>query len=358
MKQNYSDLVKRVQERSNPLGKDFKKSIINESLNMPFTDVNEYVKLSMFGVPTEYTLLSKEAANAVINNLKKSHCKEVDFRFQGSVETNTHIWSENDVDIVQITNKSHNSDQIALRKAVNESYKYTTQENINLKYHLDNYKLYGGDQMSDLKQLRLITETVLSESYNEVITDKAKAVCVKMKNPKRNIDVVTASNYRSLDYLKSNKKYKQGIQVYDKLLDIKLPVEFPFWSIKLIEDKNVYVQGRLKKLIRFLKNVKFDTGEDIGRKLSISSFDINAICSDIPENDYIYLHYLQLVKVISDQLDRLINDITYRNNLRSIDKQELIFKGKDASKVTDLILLKDSVDLVLSGIIYQNRLFS
>jgi hypothetical protein len=360
MKQNYSELIKRVNSSSNPEGRVYKKTFsnesLNESLNIPATEINEYVRVSMRGVHPDYTYLSKEAAKEVIKHLEKSHGKEVDFKFQGSIETNTHIWSENDVDVVQITNKSHNSDHEGLKKAINESHKYTFEENRNLKKHFDNYNLYSGDQMYDLKSLRIKTENVLTKEYDEVSTEKAKAVCVKMQNPKRSVDVVTASNYRPLDYLKSNCDYKQGIQVYDKSSDSKLSVEYPFWSIKLIQEKNIIVQGRLKKLIRFLKNVKFDTGIGIERKLSISSFDINAICYDIETDKYISLHYLQLVKVISDQLEKLINNSDYRNNLRSIDMQEFIFKDKENSKLEDLIILKNSVDLILEGIIYEIKL--
>src|SRR6476660_10281284 len=99
-----------------------------------------------------------------------------------------------------------------------------------------------------------------------------------MQNPKRNVDVVTAVHYNPVAYMKSYQDYKRGIQVYDKDLDRKLPAEYPFWSIKRIHERNIYVQGRHKKMIRFLKNVSFDLRQDVNRKLLVSSFDINAIC--------------------------------------------------------------------------------
>ena len=41
-----------------------------------------------------------DAAKMVIKTLEKIHKTNVEFKFQGSIETNTHIWSENDIDIV------------------------------------------------------------------------------------------------------------------------------------------------------------------------------------------------------------------------------------------------------------------
>lgn len=357
MKKNYKELLEKVRLRSNPEAKMFKANVImNESLNIPYSDVNEYVKLAMMGVPKEYTDISKNAAQMVISTLKKNHGNEVDFKFQGSVETNTHIWSENDVDIVQITNKSNTIDRDGLDKALKEEYRFTPTEYKNLKRHADSFSSYQGDQLSDLGVLRKKTEDVLKNAYQEVNIKKPKAVCVMMQNPKRNIDVVTAVYYKPVSFMKSNEGYKKGIQVYDKDLDKKLPAEFPFWSIERIQIRNIEVSGRFKKMIRFMKNVKFDTASSLGRKLNISSFDINAICYNIKPATYNTTHYLGLVGVLYNEIMMLIVNEDYRNALKSIDGQEFIFRGKDASKLQDLLILKDEIDSILGDIEQQTKL--
>lgn len=358
MKKNFSELANRVRQSSNPQGYAYKQIQINESLGVPSSDVNEYVKLSMFGVPKAYTETMLAAADMVKKTLDKSHGKDVDFKVQGSVATNTHIWNENDVDLVQITNKSSTLDREGLNKAITETHKFTPEENKNIKKYYDSFSSYGGNTTNDLKEIRQKSEKALTDAYTSVNVKKPKAICVNMQNPKRNVDVVTAVYYNPLEYMKSYQDYKKGIQVYDKDLDRKLPAEYPFWSIKLIQDRNVLVQGRLKKMIRFLKNVSYDIRQDIGRKLLVSSFDINAICYGISPDTYNYLHYLELVDVLSAELNKLVNNALYRNSLRSVDRQEFIFYGKEVAKVDDLVRMRDAVDLIKGAIIYKSKLVS
>jgi hypothetical protein len=357
MKKNYFELANRVRRSSNPDGFAFNKVLLNETVDVPYTDANEYVKLSMLGVPHEYTATSEKAANMVIEILRKNHGNEVDFRKQGSIVTNTHIWNENDVDIVQITRKSNSLDTTGLQKALTiDKFRYNSMELINLQKRKDNFSKYAGDQNRDLRNLRIKSEIVLVNTYEKVNVEKSKAICVEMQNPKRNIDVVTAVDYHAVQFMASNKEYKRGIQIYDKLLDDKLPAEFPFWSIKLINDRHIESGRRFKKLIRFFKNIKFDCSTIQGRKLTITSFDINAICYSIKVHDYQHLHYLALVGVLSIKLHELIDNEYVRNSLRSIDQQEDIFKVKGNSKVDDLIIIAEFLDELLQNIVFQNRL--
>lgn len=358
MKKNFSELANRVRQSSNPQGYDYKQNLINESLGVPHSDVNEYVKLSMFGVPKAYTETMLAAADMVKKTLDKSHGKDVEFKIQGSVATNTHIWNENDVDLVQITSKSNTLDREGLDKAIAETQKYTPEENQNIRKYYNSFSSYKGNTKDDLKEIRIKSEKVLTDTYTSVNISKPKAICVNMQNPKRNVDVVTAVHYNPLEYMKSYHDYKKGIQIYDKDLDIKLPPEYPFWSIKLIQDRNLLVQGRLKKMIRFLKNISYDIRQDIERKLLVSSFDINAICFNIHPDSYSYLHYLELVDILSEELNKLVDSAVYRNSLRSIDKQEFIFYGKEAGKIDDLILMRDAVDLIRRSITYKTKLVS
>jgi len=348
MKKNYGELLERLKKRSNPDNIENRKAL-NEGLGIPYSDVNEFIKLAMIGVPQEYTNKSIKAAEMVIENLKKSHGKEVDFKYQGSVQTNTHILSENDIDIVQISNKSNSVDKAGLEQELKAVAK-TTPEYKNLKKHYDNFVKYEGNQLSDLGQLRNKSEIVLKNAYSDVNIDKPKAICVNIKNPLRNVDVVTAVRYKSVPFMKSNEDFKRGIQVYDKDADDKLPVEYPFWSIKLIQDKNVAVGGRLKKMIRFLKNVKFEIGYILDRKISLTSFDINAICYNIKQTDYALENNTKLVAVLYVELGKIASDEIYRNSIKSIDGQEDIFLGKSFDKLNDLILIKDELDAILSDL--------
>lgn len=354
MKRNYNELLERLKKRSNPLGIENKKAI-NEGVGIPYSDVNEFIKLAMIGVPQEYTNKSIKAAEMVIEHLKKSHGKEVEFKFQGSVQTNTHILSENDIDLVQITNKSNTIDRVGLDKELNVVDKNSIEYQ-NLKKHADSFTPYVGNQLSDLGKLRVKSETVLQYAYDGVNITKSKAICVNIKSPLRSVDVVTAVKYKAIPFMKSNQEYKIGIQVYDKDTDSKLPEEFPFWSIKLINEKNLVVGGRLKKMIRFLKNLKFEVGLALNKKIELSSYDINAICFNIKQEEYMFLNYLALVVVLYKEFDKILSNEEYRNSIKSIDGQEFIFLGKGLNKLNQLRLLKDELDDILSDLNSFNNL--
>ncbi len=349
MQQNYIELLENLKRRSNPENITNQKALFESrkffSAELPYSNVTEYIKLAMVGVPQAYTFRSKEAANKVIEHLKKSHGNEVDFKFQGSVETNTHIMSENDIDLVQITSKSNTIDSLGLKKALNETHLYTQSEVKNLERHSKSFSQYNGNQISDLGVLRLKSEQVLSQAYKDVECTKPKAICVNVKSPLRNVDVVTAVDYKSVDYMKKDVEYRKGIQIYDKEKDAKLPVEYPFWSIKRINERSIITNGRFKKMIRFLKNIKFDAKKITGKKPNLSSFDINAICYSIPVTNYESSHYLELVPILYDQINKIINDVTFRNNLKSVDGQEYIFLGKP-EKVNELLLLRAAVEAI------------
>lgn len=343
-KKNYSSLVGRVKQRTNPDQLQF-KALLNESIKYPYSDVTEYIRLSMYGVPPTYTENSKKAAEKVKSQLSKSHGSEVYFKLQGSIETNTHILKDNDIDLVQISNKSSTVDRVGLKSALENNHNLTTTEYKNLKEHSDNFSHYEGNQLSDLGKLRLKSEKVLVYNYKDVDISKSKAIFVTTTNPLRKVDVVTACYYKAVPFMKTNQDYKKGIQIYDKDSDSKLAVEFPFWSIKRINDKSAATSGRLKKMIRFLKNMKYDSSLFVG-KSKISSFDINAICYDIDINSYRTLHYLDLVSVIYTQINKIIDDQNYRDNLLSVDGQETIFKG-EPRKVQELEYLKQEIDAIL-----------
>lgn len=354
MPKNYDELIKNVKLRSNPLNLTNTRPLF-EGLSLPYSQINEYVKLAMMGVPADYTAKSKETAKKVIAHLERSHGTEVEFKFQGSVETNTHILSENDVDVVQISNKSYSIDRIGLNTELSNTSFSSSYTVNNLRMHSENFTLYNGNQITDILILRLKSEDVLQKAYTDVNISKPKAICVNIKSPLRNVDVVTAIEYKSVEYMKSNDDFKMGIQIYDKEKHVKLPVEYPFWSIKKINDKSEATNGRLKRMIRFLKNIKFDSSNIIGKKISISSFDINAICFDIAKNEYENLNYIQLVPILHKQLKKLSYLENYRNDLKSVDEQEYIFRN-NPEKLSDLRFLLEAVDSIMNDVTTLNLL--
>lgn len=116
----------------------------------------------------------------------------------------------------------------------------------------------------------------------------------------------------------------RGIQVFDKKADAKGSPDYPFLSIKRINEKSADTQGRLKKMIRFLKTLKADSDA----KIDLNSFDINAICYDIKTDKYSSANYLELVVVLYIQFESICNNQFVADNIMSVDGLEPIFKDK------------------------------
>lgn len=90
-------------------------------------------------------------------------------------------------------------------------------------------------------------------------------------------------------------------------------------------------------MIRFLKNVREDSGEGTG----LTSFEINAICYSIPPSEYAYLNYKELVPILWSNMYHLWHD-NKQNELKSVVGDEFVFKGKP-DKVDALKKLEDEV---------------
>ena len=102
----------------------------------------------------------------------------------------------------------------------------------------------------------------------------------------------------------------------------------------LINTKSVNTGGRLKRMIRFLKNIKADSKQ----KIDLSSFDINAICYNIDVDAYKDLHYLNLVTIVFLQLHKIAYDEPCANSITSVDGKEYIFRGNNKRREVSTML--------------------
>ncbi|APA92223.1 nucleotidyltransferase domain-containing protein [Myroides sp. ZB35] len=329
MAKNYSFLVDRVKSRSNPenlsytklFGEDFNRDYLNVSGNK----ILEYIKLSMQGVGKEYTDKSFQAGDAVKTHLS-SVLSSVNYEYQGSVMTNTHIKGNSDIDLLVISNRSYFFDYDIKSKYeetiryfnLNESQKQRVNEHLNATS-------YSGNTLQDLRNNRINSETKLESVYTIFNNEKPKCIQITNQNVHRDVDIVFASWHKTFEGLKEANNKKNKIKIYDYHQHELGRVESPFISIDLINTKDAYVNGRLKKMIRFIKTIKADSEVDI----NLSSFDINAICFNIPIDKYQDKIYSELVKVIYDEFCKIITDENYRNSIKSVDGSEFIFYGKE-----------------------------
>lgn len=329
MARDYTRLIENIKDRTNP-------DVLNESVIMDksFSDelrdladkkVLEYIKRSMRGVEPHYTNRTMEAGNNVKKHLEGNNSK-LDYKFQGSVMSNTHIVGYSDIDLVQITNSFYGHEGNSKFKEKHDNGFFLTESQKSRLLKIINDGAFLGNAEADLRNIRIDAENVLNSVYKTVDITKPKSIEVETTNPKRKVDVVTASWHINVNSVMQGEDEYKGIQIYDKDKNERLPVDYPFLKIRLINERDKLVVGRLKKMIRFLKNLKADSDYDLD---IVSSFVISSVCYNIPIRNYENKAYYELVLVLYAEFLKILEDESYRNSIKSIDGSEYIFRGND-----------------------------
>lgn len=251
MKKNYAQRLEKLKRRR--LDDQLQKAVLSKS----FSDIRigesiRYALESMSSIDQNYTRNTYVASENIRNNLTtglNGKGLTVEYRHQGSIETDTHIKLHSDIDILVFTEKY-----------------------LSLEPPLTPANPYQGDPLADLKQLRLECFNILNSTYNQVDNSNAKSIQVFPTNPKRKVDVVPVNWINTKEYEATSDEKYRGVHIYDKDSHSRLK-DFPFMHIANVKAKNNLVSGGLAKLIRLLKTLKVDADYEI----NLSSFEITGI---------------------------------------------------------------------------------
>ena len=334
---NYSSRINNLKARYNPDRTQlFENRVFSETSGL-IGDTQKYVRMAMMAVDDDYTQKSKQAGEAAKGHLSKV-LTDVDYRYQGSVMTDTHIKGASDIDLLVLCNKFNHTDIGRVRSELNNISDHTYTELSNLRSYENRFSAYQGDCYSDLRTLRLQIEHVMQNTYDICDISKPKSVKITNQNLHRDVDVVTACWYDSYYYvLNGENETDRAISIYNKETNNDKGPDYPFLSISRINRTSSSTNGRLKRLIRFLKNVRSDSDKSI----NLTSFDINAICYDIPITEYQNMDYKQMVSLVWSKMYHLWYD-GKADQLTSVVGTEYVFKNKP-EKVEALKLLEDEV---------------
>ena len=334
---NYNNRIDNLRLRYNPDRTQlFEDRVFRETAGLA-GDTQKYVRMAMMAVDDEYTRKTKQAGEAAKEYLKKE-LSDVDYRYQGSVMTDTHIKGASDIDLLVLCTKFNHTDISKVRNELNNLSGHTYTELDNLRSYNNRFSAYQGNCYQDLRSLRLDIERIMKSHYDICDTSKPKSVKITNQNLHRDVDVVTSCWYDSYYYvLRGGDETDRAISIYNKETNTDKGPDYPFLNISLINDRNIATNGRLKRMIRFLKNVRSDSNNVI----DLTSFEINAICYDIPIQEYQDKEYKELVTLLWSKMYHLWKDGT-AEKLTSIAGNEFVFKGK-SDKVEALKLLEDEV---------------
>ncbi len=333
---NYTNRIDNLKGRYNPDKMQlFENRAYSETLGL-IADAQKYVRMAMMSVDGDYTRKTIEAGDAAKGHLKEA-LQNVDFRYQGSVMTDTHIKGASDIDLLVLCTKFNHTDIDKVRRELENIQNHSQLELSNMRSYNNHFHSYSGNSNEDLRQLRSDIERIMQDNYDICDITNPKAVKITNQHFHRNVDVVTSCWYDSYYYVVNGETERnRAISIYNKDTNMDKGPDYPFLSISRINDRSAATQGRLKRMIRFLKNVRSDSDKVI----DLSSFEINAICYSIDTNDYSNLDYKELVYLLWNVMYHLLIDGT-ASQLRSVVGNEYVFTSP--KKIEALKLLENEV---------------
>lgn len=345
---NYRQLTESIRTRINPDNLAIQKSFSDELSTISYSDVLTFIRVAMKGVEPEYTQKSRDAGERVKEHLSK--LKDVSFKYQGSVMTDTHIKGYSDIDLLTICEKFYQPDNYNIKKLLENNEQ-------RVKFYSSLPKLekevtgstYQGNALEDLRNLRIDSENILKDIYSSCDIKKPKSIKIKNLSLNREVDIVIANWYDDITSVINDKGDYRGIQVYNKDTNSRGEADYPFLSIKRINERSSLTNGRLKKMIRFFKNVKAISDHEI----DLSSFDINAICYDIHPTKYQSLTFYELVPLLHVQLKSICTSQEHSDRLVSVDGREYIFRG-NSTKLNNVKNLLGEVEGIYADYLKQN----
>ena len=314
-------------------GIDLRKKESFELLNE--TAGIKYAIGAMAEVNPESTRISISEGERVSSNLIKqleNRGINTQSRIQGSVPLNIHIKGHSDVDMLILLK----SPLIVEQPKVNPD-RYSPSSDTR--------------SMTDIiRELRLESETILQSSYPKVEVDISnnKSIALKGGSLRRDVDIVPAHWYDTIDYQRSGDEKDRGVNIYHKS-DHSTLSNYPFVHIYKVNMKDETYSGNLKSVTRLMKNMVADMPDykkRVAKKLS--SYDLAGIAYHMNEQLRVPSYMkLGLVEKLRLHLALLKAAESYRNSLDVPDGTRKIFDNNDKVDALD-ILAKETEDLAIA----------
>ncbi|HEX8579758.1 MAG TPA: hypothetical protein VF655_09230 [Allosphingosinicella sp.] len=231
-----------------------RSSIVEKYEGRATGTATKYALGAMEQVTPRYTEISVEECERIASQLIKGLGdigQTAEFRLQGSVPLNTHIRGVSDVDFLVLHGRYFTYDRDG--PAANTYYPYS------------------GSILQEVTQLRRRCESILDNKFPAVKVDTSGGKAIRMSGGslRREIDVVPAHWFDSVDFQRSRDESFRGVAILDESVP-ELVDNYPFLHIRRIEEKDGRCVGGPKMAIRLLKNIKNDSDQEI----RLSSYEV------------------------------------------------------------------------------------
>lgn len=315
---NYSNKLDRLRDRRQGLYSrngtfDSVASVITERKQEKFTSISEpesvkYALGAMQPVDREYTENTYAEGNRVRDRLAEGLTAvsiPSAFEYQGSVPLDVHVRGNSDIDLLVI-----HRGFVTVDSDVQSKYAY--------------YDVSGPTPIECLKNLRAQSIDILKRRFYaaDVDTSGSKSITLSGGSLKRVIDVVPSHWHDTLDWKQSGNITHRKICILDSHTDTKV-TNLPFMHINRIAEKCGRSNGALRKVIRLLKNLRYDADTEI----NLSSYDIASIAWHMTEAE-LQVPFgvdLLLVERARTHLKMIIDNELYRRVLQVPNGTRLIY---------------------------------
>jgi hypothetical protein len=247
--------------------------------------------------------LSKELKNRKYN---------VDFRYQGPIQTETHIVLYGDIELMVIAESVYSEPWKVVKNITMEMMDILTQGSV----------------------------------YQRVDNSDKLKIRVQTLKPSCEINILPAVWLENKEYKETKREIDRGVTEFNMLRKTRRRY-LPFKHIARINGKDAKTNGGLKRVIRLLRTLVQDTETTI----DLTPQEIESIMYAIPEKQLIYeaKKPLALLNIAFAQLSRLSQDLTYLQKLVSPSERELVF-GRKAYKQAEINRLKDNLNELISAL--------
>lgn len=264
----------------------------------------KYAVGAMQPIEPEYTAATFAEGDRVKNQLDRilnPNGKSADFAYQGSVTSDTHIKAYSDIDLLTLLTKFHFIEPPGVPSFP-----------------------YQGVPLEDADGMRETAAENLKTCYPTVDVDNEPGKCISLSGGslRREVDVVVASWWDTVEYQQSYKQVDRGVMIYDSE-SYSWVKNKPFRHNDLLDAKDRRTAGNLRKVIRLLKSLKYDADTEV----KVSSYDICSLAYRMPD-DFLAANRgqeLLLIRNIGQYLDYVEANASYRDLLMVPNEMRKIF---------------------------------
>ncbi len=313
MSTNYEHLINNLRKRR--FDEARAEPIVSDAfIHRGYPNALRYALESMIEIDQSYSYkvfsIAKKIQDSISSGFQKKPVK-VDFRYDGPIQTETHITLFGDVTLLTLitpqTTKPWQEVQFLIREIIEL-----------------------------MKKLPFVQKVGFSNHFEIIaLTEK----------PTARITIQPAIWLNNKSYLETKREIERGICEF-RFGEKTKRNYLPFKNIARINAKDDRTAGGLKRVIRLLRTLQADAETPI----QLEPHEISSMAYDIPERQLKFhpKQSLSLLSVVNAQLTRLCSDRKYFETLKAPSEQEVVFGSKP--KQAEVQKLKNSLDN-LSGVL-------